>query len=75
MKTIECSVVVDANRKAVLQFPLEITPGEHQLVVMVEEQSASAVTDPLQGLPTVSGGSWLQGLSLRREDMYGDDGR
>ena len=75
MKTIVCSVLVDEDRKAVLQLPDEVAPGHHRLVVVVDEEAPEPVSDPLEGLPTVRAGRWLEGLSLRREDMYGDDGR
>lgn len=75
MKTIECSVVVDENNKAELQLPPEIAPGEHRLVVIIDEETLKPMDDPLGGLPTVRGEGWLEGVSLRREDMYDNDGR
>ena len=75
MRTLECQVHVDESRRASLQFPPDIAPGEHRIVIVVEEEGSKASLDPLQGLPTVHAAQWLAGISLRREDMYGDDGR
>ncbi len=51
--------------------------GEYTAQVEVKEQPARQLpTDPdLDDLPTLDLGPWPEGLSLRREDMYGDDGR
>ncbi|HEX6016225.1 MAG TPA: hypothetical protein VFY87_31360 [Geminicoccaceae bacterium] len=50
-----------------------LPPGEHEAVVMIQ--------DALRGKPfsmedfPVDHGPWDNTKSLRREDMYGDDGR
>ena len=75
MKTLEYQVHVDEARRASLQFPPDIAPGEHRIVIVVEEGENKAPLDPLQDLPTVRAAEWLAGVSLRREDMYGDDER
>lgn len=71
MKTLEYQVHVDEARRASLQFPPDITPGEHRIVILVEEEENKAPLDPLQHLPTVRAAEWLAGVSLRREGMYG----
>jgi len=75
VRTLEYQVHVDEARRASLQFPRDIAPGEHRIVIVVEEEKSKAPFDPLQGLPTVRGAEWLAGVSLRREDMYGDERR
>ena len=75
MKTIECNVLVHEDRKAVVQLPSDITPGQHRLVVVVDEETFEPGSDPLEGFPTIRLDHWPQDLALRREDMYGDDGR
>ena len=37
--------------------------------------SEKAAQDESLDFPTISVGKWPEDLSLRREDMYGDDGR
>ena len=75
MKKIEYSLVLDENRRAQLQFPPSITPGAHEVVVFIDEGIGPPATQALEGLPPISVGTWPEGLSLHREDMYGDDGR
>ena len=75
MRTLEYQVHIDEARRASLQFPPDIAPGEHRIVIVVEEDQSRASLDPLQDLPTVRAAEWLAGVSLRREDMYGDDER
>ena len=75
MKTIECSVVVDEKRTATLRFPPDVAPGKHHLVVLVGERVGIHRDQSVDDLPPISVGLWPAGLSLRREDLYGDDGR
>lgn len=78
MKTVETTVEADETGKAKLELELELTPGEHEVTVLISE-----VAEPLPGakryafldLPPVSIGEWPKGFSLRREDLYDDDGR
>jgi hypothetical protein len=44
---------------------------------MQEAPQRQVPTNPLDpdGLPVHDLGPWPEGLSLRREDLYGDDGR
>ncbi len=41
MKTIEMSVTVAEDRRVVLHLPPEVPPGEHRIVVHVEEEPAA----------------------------------
>ena len=74
MKTIETTAVIGNDRTLSLQLPPDITPGQHHVVVVIEEL-LPAKTTSLDDFPTIDLGPWPAGLSLRREDMYGDDGR
>jgi hypothetical protein len=80
VKTIETTVTVTADGKVTLQLPPDIPPGEHQIVLIIDEKPVpeKAVTKekrPPLNFPVITVGSWPADLSLRREDMYGDDGR
>lgn len=75
MKTIECTVDVDQDQRAILEFPSDVPPGRHHLVVTVDQVVDGAKPDFLEDLPPLSVGAWPEGLSLSREDMYGDNGR
>lgn len=50
--------------------------GEHVARIEIGERPAPAVSAfELASLPLHDLGAWPKGVSLRREDLYGDDGR
>lgn len=80
MKTIETTVRVTADGKITLQLPADIQPGEHQVVLIIDEKpvpdhSTTKEKRPPLKFPIHDFGPWPADLSLRREDMYGDWGR
>src|SRR6266542_5848192 len=79
MKTIEATATISPDGTLTVHVPPEVPPGEHRVVVVIEEQSTEPATHqpvrPPLALPVINVGSWPADLSLRREDMYGDDGR
>lgn len=75
MKSITYTATVNSDRKATIDLPEDIQPGVYTLRVYVEEQGDQALENPFEGLPTVRAWDWLRDVSLRREDMYGDEGR
>ena len=75
MKSITLSATVNRDRKAVIDFPSDIQPGVYTLRVYFEEYPKLDIENPLQGLPCVSAWDRMKDVSLRREDMYGDEGR
>ena len=75
MHTIEANMVVSKNGGAILQLPLDITPGEYRAVIVIEEKTVREEKRPPLNFPVDSYGSWPQNLSLRREDMYNEWGR
>jgi prevent-host-death family protein len=53
---------------------LVITQGDRPVAKLIGQ--APAKQDPvLDGFPVIDAGPWPEGLSLRREDIYGDDGQ
>ena len=55
-----------------------LAAGEYIARIEIPEQRIrQPPTEPVDAdsLPTLDLGPWPEGLSLRREDMYGDDGR
>ncbi len=73
MDRIECVALVDESHRALVQLPDTVAPGEHRLVVLLNESPTATPAREIEDLPDVSVGVWPAGLSLRREDMY-DDG-
>lgn len=55
--------------------PPGISPGQHRVVLLIEEATAPRKERPPLNFPVDSYGSWPDDLSLRREDMYDDWGR
>ena len=74
MKTIETTAVIGEDRILRVQLPPDVTPGRRQVAVVID-RPAPAMSKKLEDFPTIDVGPWPDGLSLRREDMYGDDGR
>ena len=76
MRTIEATATVRPDGTLVVPVPRDVAPGRHRVVVVIgdAEETVERATEPLQ-IPTHDVGPWPEGLTLRREDMYGDDGR
>lgn len=74
MRTIETHAVVTADGKLTMQVPPVVKPGEHLVKLVIEETQNTNGGQPAEFL-VIHVDSWPEGLSFRREDMYGDDGR
>ena len=84
MRTIETIGTVGPDGLLVVPVPLDVAPGTHRVVVVVEQDAmrlenaeaanTSRVHTPF-GLQVFATGPWPPGLSLRREDLYDDAGR
>lgn len=55
------------------QAPPDVPPGDHDAIITVADRSGEIFED--LDLPLIDVGPWPENLSLRREDLYGDDGR
>jgi len=75
MSTIRLRLQVAPDHTISGIAPAELPAGEHEVVVNIEP----AVTPPTKPFRMadfpVHNGPWNDSISLRREDMYGDDGR
>lgn len=90
MRTIETTATIAPDGTLTAHVPPDVPPGEHPIVVMIDEASeetrppldspahdgspAGRSRPPLD-LPVDDVGPWPPGLSLRREDMYDEWGR
>ena len=75
MKTITTRATVTSDGTLTAKLPPDVPPGEHRVTVVIDDQpGATPQRDPLE-LPVHDFGPWPEELSLRREDLYGDDGR
>ena len=75
MRTIETIATVTEDGKITIQVPPDIMPGEHKIVVVIEEPPLKKETRPPLDLPVHDYGPWPENLSFRREDMYDNWGR
>lgn len=78
MRTIETTATIAADGTLTLKLPPDIAPGEHQVVLVIDEAKPSlrerAAVEPFPVLQ-VSAWGYPPDETFRREDMYGDDGR
>ena len=77
MKTIETIATVDENRRMTVQLPPDIPPGEHRVVLVIDDKAPAGAQNEPAGFefPVDAWGAELADLSLRREDLYDDWGR
>lgn len=73
MRILTTAGVVHANHTLTIQVPPDIPCGTHEVVVVINSTPPpSAVQD--WRLPVHDVGPWPEGFTVRREDIYGDDG-
>jgi hypothetical protein len=72
MNEIRTRIQVGPDHRISGTAPAEVPPGEHEVTISVPQPSGKRfrLADlPLHDTP------WDGSISLRREDVYGDDGR
>jgi hypothetical protein len=74
LRTIETTATVSPDGTLTARVPPEVPPGEHRVVLTIQEELAPKEAEPFD-FPVDDVGPWPEGLSLRREDMYDDWGR
>jgi hypothetical protein len=74
MKTIQTAAIVDPGHTITLRLPDNIQPGTYHVTLVIDDRPIGPKPD-LKDFPVHDVGPWPEGLSLRREDMYGNDGR
>ncbi len=74
MRTLETRIQILPDGKLVIPAIADLQPGEYQAVLVIEAIPQTGERQPLN-FPVDDLGNWPEDLSLRREDMYGDDGR
>jgi len=76
MRTLELIGQVESGGRLTVQLPSDISPGKHQIVLVIDERPLTpSESRSLDDFPVDDYGPWPEGLSLRREDMYGKWGR
>ncbi len=75
MKTIETTIVVGTDRRLTVQLPPDITPGEHRVVLVLEQAAPiQRKSRPLR-FSAYPVAPVSENMTFRREDLYDDDGR
>lgn len=78
MKNLSLNVTVPSDRRLVVQLPDDIEPGDVRLLVIQGPKARTKKSDdadPVAWLPQFHLTRWPEDFPMRREDMYGDDGR
>ena len=75
MKSITYTATIGSDRTTTIALPEDIEPGVYTLRVYVEGQPQQPREHFLQGLPTVRAWDRLKDVSLRREELYRDEGQ
>ena len=68
MRTIETTIEVDGEGKATIEFPADVNPGPHRVVVVIDEPAV--VRSPLT-FSAHDVGPLPEGFTARREEIYG----
>ena len=78
MSDIRTRIRVNPDRSITGTAPPDVPPGEHEVTISVRPAPGRRLPKKpfdIDALPSVDLGPWPEGLSLRREDLYDDDGR
>jgi len=75
MITVETKVVVTQDHKLTVEVPAEVQPGWHHIVVLIDDRSGSQPKEPPLNFPSYPTGLADPRVTLRREEIYGPDGR
>lgn len=76
MKKIEVTAVISDDRRLSLQLPSEVPPGEHRIVLLIDEETSEPrAAWTMDDWPIHDATLVDPNFTMRREDLYGDDGR
>ncbi|MBW4695136.1 MAG: hypothetical protein KME27_25580 [Lyngbya sp. HA4199-MV5] len=72
MRTIETTATITADGQLTLQVPPDLLPGQHRVVLVIDEPSVpTPQRSPFQ-ISAYPVGLASPALTFRREDLYGD---
>ena len=75
MITIEGKAVVTEEGKLVVDVPPSVEPGEHQVVVVIDQQTSNGRKRAPLTFSAHNIGPLPEDFTFRREDLYDDWGR
>lgn len=77
MKAVEAVATVTPDHRLNVQAeaPTDVPPGEHRVMVLMDDAQIHAERSTGDGWPVHDADLTPSDASLRREDLYGSDGR
>ena len=77
VRTLEAEIDVDLDGTLHLVLGEVLPPGHHQALVVLRDSSRAPIPDPDSPLPqpVIHGGSWPDGFTVSRSQIYDEDGR
>jgi hypothetical protein len=75
MRSVELRLKVTPEGQVLFSNLPELEPGEYNAVLVVEAEAVAPLARERGALhlPLIEVGPWPEHLSLRREDLYGDE--
>lgn len=78
LKAIDTDATVAEDGVLSVRLP-EVPAGRYRVIVIVDQPRPAPVQEPQEAeawrFPTIEDARWPEDMPLRREDMYGDNGR
>ena len=75
LRTIETTATIREDGTLTVAIPPDIGPGEHRIVVVIDDALLAPPPASLPPWPVRDYGPWPAELSLHREDLYDAWGR
>jgi len=78
MKSMQVTATVSVDGKLTVQLPAIIPPGEHRVVLVMDDKFAAPpvnIPKPLLKLNVLKWQAWPTESTFRREEIYEDGGR
>ena len=73
MRTIEATATIRPDRTLTVQVPPDIAPGEHHIVVVIDEQPTVPAPRPPLQFAAYPVGLTAPERTFRREELYDDE--
>ena len=73
MRMIETTAIITDEGTLTVQVPPDITPGDHHIVVIIDEQPTVPVPRPPLQFAAYPVGLTAPERTLRREELYDDE--
>ena len=75
MKALETTGTVTNDRKLITNVPPDVEPGEHSIVVLIDESTNTQRRQTVVDIPSYPNRLVDPTGTFRREDIYDADGR